>query len=258
FTGWYTDEALTTPYDFDSSVTENITLYAGFTSAPYTVTASFSVTVETFDRGEPGETTFELEVIDAWGEPLEFDGVEVTASVTTNGEGSYPGTMSISGSVKDLWDMLNEGVCVRQVNAGEANWTYDDTVYTLFLKEGIVGLDADDDAAPAYSILIFPTILEETGNGEYYQVDWNGGPVSEMCFTNTYTSNQAHIRTEEQPEPDESTKPAGGNSGSGDKSNPQTGDSNSLAVCAALIAVSAAGMAAAGLSGKRGKNGRAK
>lgn len=258
FTGWYTDEALTTLYDFDSSVTENITLYAGFTSAPYTVTASFSVTVETFDRGEPGETTFELETVNGRGEPVEFDGVKVTASVTTDGAGTYPSTMSISGSIEDLRDMLIEGVYVRQVNEGKANWNYDDGVWALFLKEGIVALDADDDAAPAYSILIFPTILEETENGEYYKIDWNGGPVKEMSFINTYAGNQAHIRVEDLSEPDESTKPAGGNSSSGDKSNPQTGDGNGLALCAALIAVSAAGMAAARLSGKRGKNGRAK
>lgn len=258
FTGWYTDEALTTPYDFDSSVTENITLYAGFTSAPYTVTASFSVTVETFDRGEPGETTFELETVNGQGEPVEFDGVKVTASVTTDGAGTYPSTMSINGSMEDLRDMLIEGVYVRQVDEGKANWNYDDGVWALFLKEGIVALDADDDAAPAYSILIFPTILEETENGEYYKIDWNGGPVKEMSFINTYASNQAHIRAEDLSDEDESTKPAGGNSSSGDKSNPQTGDGNGLALCTALIAVSAAGMAAARLSGKRGKNGRAK
>lgn len=224
----------------------------------YTVTASFSVTVEPFDRGEPGETTFELETVNGQGEPVEFDGVKVTASVTTDGAGTYPSTMSISGSIEDLRDMLIEGVYVRQVNEGKANWNYDDGVWALFLKEGIVALDADDDAAPTYSILIFPTILEETENGEYYEVDWNGGPVKEMSFINTYASNQAHIRAEDLSEPDESTKPAGGNSSSGDKSNPQTGDSNGLALCAALIAVSAAGMATARLSGKRGKNGRAK
>lgn len=224
----------------------------------YTVTASFSVTVEPFDRGEPGETTFELETVNGRGEPVEFDGVKVTASVTTDGAGTYPSTMSISGSIEDLRDMLIEGVYVRQVNEGKANWNYDDGVWALFLKEGIVALDADDDAAPTYSILIFPTILEETENGEYYEVDWNGGPVKEMSFINTYASNQAHIRAEDLSEPDESTKPAGGNSSSGDKSNPQTGDSNGLALCAALIAVSAAGMATARLSGKRGKNGRAK
>lgn len=38
FAGWFTDEALTTPYDFTSPVTENITLYAGFKPATYTVT----------------------------------------------------------------------------------------------------------------------------------------------------------------------------------------------------------------------------
>lgn len=38
FTGWFTDAELTKPYSFDSAVTENLTLYAGFKPVTYTVT----------------------------------------------------------------------------------------------------------------------------------------------------------------------------------------------------------------------------
>ena len=38
FTGWYTDENCTVPYDFSSAVNENITLYAGWEEIVYTVT----------------------------------------------------------------------------------------------------------------------------------------------------------------------------------------------------------------------------
>lgn len=45
FTGWFSDEALTTPYDFTGAVDKNISLYAGFKQAAYTVT---------YDPGEYG------------------------------------------------------------------------------------------------------------------------------------------------------------------------------------------------------------
>ena len=37
FTGWYTDEALTNPYEFGSTLSESITLYAGIQPITYTV-----------------------------------------------------------------------------------------------------------------------------------------------------------------------------------------------------------------------------
>jgi uncharacterized repeat protein (TIGR02543 family) len=38
FTGWFSDEALTTPYVFDTMPAENITLYAGWDIVTYTIT----------------------------------------------------------------------------------------------------------------------------------------------------------------------------------------------------------------------------
>ncbi|MGN0784452.1 MAG: InlB B-repeat-containing protein [Candidatus Aphodomorpha sp.] len=52
FTGWYTDAALTKLYNFDSAVTENLTLYAGF-ERQYTVTYEFEHGTLADDRETP-------------------------------------------------------------------------------------------------------------------------------------------------------------------------------------------------------------
>ena len=259
FTGWYTDEALTNLYDFSSAVTENITLYAGFVPAPYTVTYEFDYgnlpddyqNPETIDQGDsiflpdlencgsykllgwqiknsddiyiypvdyeyypsedmtfvsvydeivtltvpftttvklggseaPGKTTFELAVVHANAIERAYANVEVTAVVTTNGAGSYEGTMTFKGSLEQLQNMLGAGVFVQQVNAGAPNWTYDDTVWSLKLRP--IEL-ATDDVAPEYILLICPATLMTSGNGSYYVID-EENPVDEMQFTNTYT-----------------------------------------------------------------------
>lgn len=52
FTGWYTDAALTKLYNFDSAVTENLPLYAGF-ERQYTVTYEFEHGTLADDRETP-------------------------------------------------------------------------------------------------------------------------------------------------------------------------------------------------------------
>ena len=153
-----------------------------------TLTVPFTTTVELGGSTAPGKTVFELELVDNRGEKLIFDGVEVSASVTTNGAGKYEGEMTLTGSssqqVLDIF--ANGGVFVQQVNAGEPNWTYDDTVWGLYLRN--IAELAADDAAAGYSVLIFPTGFEEDGDGgRYYYLDFDKDPVERMSFTNTYT-----------------------------------------------------------------------
>lgn len=71
FEGWYTDE--NKPYEFNSAVTENINLYAGFESLTYTVT---------YDSGE-GEGSIEAGT-KTHGENF------ILSSKTFTREGLYP------------------------------------------------------------------------------------------------------------------------------------------------------------------------
>ena len=60
--------------------------------------------------------------MDAYASEYRYANVTISAAVTTNGEGSYAGTMDLTGPFQQLRNMLCEGAFVKQVNAGEANW----------------------------------------------------------------------------------------------------------------------------------------
>ena len=112
FTGWYLDEELKTPYDFESEVKDNITLYAGWEEEKITLTVPFTTTVEVSGNASPGETTFNLEVVDSQGNELQPNdyNVKITASVETDGAGDYNGNLTFTGTASAILRMFyNEG-----------------------------------------------------------------------------------------------------------------------------------------------------
>lgn len=217
---------------------EDVTLYPIWEKL-YTLTVPFTTTVKLGGNAVPGETTFDLAIVGANTGEENYADVSVSGSVTTNGAGDYEGTLTITGPERQLWYMLSEGAFVQQVNAGEENWTYDDTVYGLLLTQ--IAAYSTDDAALPYTVLILPAISVETDEGVYYDldweaIDWENDPLDEMSFTNTYTKT--------------TTKPV--------EENKDTGDNSNSALWFALLAVSAAGAAGTVVYGKRRRNSRAK
>ena len=200
---------------------------------PCTLTVPFTTMVKLGGNAAPGETVFTLEIVDANAGEETYADVTVSASVTTNGAGSYTGTMTLTGPFQQLRNMLCEGAFVKQVDAGAANWTYDDTVWGLLLTE-VVAFASTDDAAPEYTVLILPATCEETENGKYYDLAWDADPVDQMSFTNTYTKS--------------TTKSA----------SPQTGDNSKPALWFALFAVSVAGVIGTCVYSKRRRSSQAK
>ena len=200
---------------------------------PCTLTVPFTTTVKLGGNAAPGETVFTLEIVDANAGEETYADVTVSASVTTNGAGSYTGTMTLTGPFQQLRNMLCEGAFVKQVDAGAANWTYDDTVWGLLLTE-VVAFASTDDAAPEYTVLILPATCEETENGKYYDLEWDADPVDQMSFTNTYTKS--------------TTKPG----------TPETGDNSNLTLWVALLVVSAAGVIGTCVYSKRRRSSQAK
>ena len=115
-TGWVDKEGAVYELGATYTADQDVTLYPVWEKL-YTVTAKFTTTVALRDAGEPGETTFELGLIDSEGYELTFDGMYFGAEITTDGAGSYSGTMTITAPFSWLYDMLYEGAFI---------WQYDD------------------------------------------------------------------------------------------------------------------------------------
>ncbi|MCF2556744.1 sortase B protein-sorting domain-containing protein [Fournierella massiliensis] len=183
-TGWV-DKETGAIYDLGATYDEDrdVTLYPVFEKL-VTVTAPFTTTVALGDAGEPGETTFMLYLIDGTGNKLTYDDQYFFAEITTDGAGSYSGTMTITATKEWLRDMLYEGAFIWQYDGEEDGWTYDDTVWGVRLYMPEVAARAVDEAS--YELLLYPTYVMSDGS---FNLDLNAGPVEEMTFTNTYTAH---------------------------------------------------------------------
>lgn len=236
-TGWMDKENGQT-YSLGGTYTinANVTLYPVWDEI---IEIPFTTTVKQGGNVAPGKTVFNLQLVDYQGTNLSSEDVKVTASITTNGAGSYEGTMTITGPSEDLPAMLrlSDGVFVKQVNAGEDGWTYDDTVWGLRYYNKEIALAYDDEILSPSSVLIFPATLVTSDNGSYYEIPDDVYAVPQMSFINTYTKSIA--------------KTTDSNSKNGTTTNVQTGDNSNFALWFVLFAVSAAGVIATGVYSRR-------
>ncbi|MCI7136925.1 MAG: hypothetical protein SPI09_10440 [Candidatus Limivicinus sp.] len=288
-TGWVDKEGAV--YKLGATYTEDqdVTLYPVFEKL-ITLTVPYTTTVELSDVGVPGEKTFTLALIGDSASDKDKSNVTITGSVTTNGKGSYNGTLTFTGTERTLWVMLSEGAFVQQVDDGEAGWTYDDTVWGVLMEEIPVAYAmGDDGTASGYTVYVVPASID--GNG-YYYIDWENLETADMRFTNTYTAHAyalnhdadghwdecAGCKDVQNKEPHkygdwkvtkEATQTAKGEKehtctvcGYTEKAeipmrtNVPTGDDSSFALWAALFTLSAAAVTATATMGKRKKAGK--
>ena len=171
----------------------------------------FTKTVELGGDTAPGREKFELEIFDVGvGSMEKYANDLCTATVITDGAGTFDGTLVIVGQAEAVEALVCEGFYVREKNAGTANWTYDDAVWHILPKrtdtEGgyIVDIDAPlvnnppADTQPEtdeneYRLVIHATKREKSDNGVYY-VD-SETTAEKMTFTNTYTDHTSVIPT---------------------------------------------------------------
>ncbi|MCI6487087.1 MAG: InlB B-repeat-containing protein [Clostridiales bacterium] len=287
-TGWVDKEGAV--YKLGATYTEDqdVTLYPVFEKL-ITLTVPYTTTVELSDVGVPGEKTFTLALIGDSASDKDKSNVTITGSVTTNGKGSYNGTLTFTGTERTLWVMLSEGAFVRQVNAGADGWTVDDTVWGVLMEEIPVAYAMGDDAtASGYTVYVVPASID--GNG-YYYIDWENLQAADMSFTNTYTAHVYELKHDATHHWDEcqckdvqnkelhkygdwkvtkeATQTAKGEKehtctvcGYTEKAeipmrtNVPTGDDSSFALWAALFTLSAAAVTATATMGKRKKAGK--
>lgn len=222
---------------------KNIHFVTGEKSATY----SFPFTKVVKKGGDiaPKPQEFELEIFNVGvGQIEDYTDVTLTATVTTNGAGEYEGFLTIQGPKSQIRDITCEGFCVREKNAGVANWTYSDAVYQIFCYEYEIATDGRSTTQSSYDI--FPVKLVETDNGAFYEKTQDT-PVASMTFENVYTEKAAPAANDKPAtdnKPAASTKPAANNKPAAGNI-PQTGDSSALAIEFAVLLMAAGALTVA-------------
>ena len=222
---------------------KNIHFVTGEKSATY----SFPFTKVVKKGGDiaPKPQEFELEIFNVGvGQIEDYADVTLTATVATNGAGEYEGFLTIQGPKSQIRDITCEGFCVREKNAGVANWTYSDAVYQIFCYEYEIATDGQSATQSSYDI--FPVKLVETDNGAFYEKTQDT-PVASMTFENVYTEKAAPAANDKPAtdnKPAASTKPAANNKPAAGNI-PQTGDSSALAIEFAVLLMAAGALTVA-------------
>ncbi|MDO4486449.1 MAG: hypothetical protein Q4C46_07680 [Bacillota bacterium] len=241
------DDAIYTNEKDEYCPSKDMTFVAVY-EEPVTLEVPFTTTVKQGGNVAPGKTVFTLELVDFQGKNLSSKDVIVTAAVTTNGVGSYDGTMTIKGTSEGIARMFTGPVFVKQADIDDPNWTVDGKVWGLVYKEA-VALSTDDEIIPS-PMAIFPATLITSENGSYYEIPDGAYEVKELTFTNTYTKSVA------EPSGNEGT--TNGDSKNDADTNPKTGDDSNLTLWLTLLALSAAGAGGTCVYSRRRRSSRAK
>ena len=110
-------------YFSEAAFTNTYTCNESYYEIPFTKTVTLG------GSAAPGRETFELEIFDPGVSSLtDFDDL-YTATVQTNGAGSYNGILTISGPADRVEALTCEGFYVREKDTGVKNWTYSDAVW---------------------------------------------------------------------------------------------------------------------------------
>ena len=239
FAGWYLDEELKTPYDFESEVKDNITLYAGWEEEKITLTVPFTTTVEVSGNASPGETTFNLEVVNSQGNELQPNdyNVEITASVETDGAGDYNGNLTFTGTASAILRMFDKErdeygyIYVKQAGVNDSNWDVDEAAWGLFHRSVVELSDEEVEPSP---ICIFPAVKDGTS----YHVEYGENGVDKMTFVNKYARSAVDPSDSEGTTNGEADKDSKADA----EDSAKTGDDTNLALWLALMLLAGAGI----------------
>lgn len=151
-----------------------------------TLTVPFVTTVKQEGNTAPGETTFDLAVVQAGCGADNYPDVTCSGTVTTNGAKDYNGTFTITGPETQVHALLGEGAFVGQTAGTDPDWKYADEVWALMLNVGPDPRSGNDDGAQEdYSVVVLAALNEDG----MYDIDWAAPYPEHMTFTNTYTKD---------------------------------------------------------------------
>ena len=174
----------------------NTYTYTEQTVTNKTVEIPFTKVVKLGGNANAGSQSFELEIFNVGNRnEMEYANVTYTATVETNGEGTYTnGKLVITGPESEVNAFTCEGFYVREKNTGAANWTYSDALWRVVPVNNV--------------FTVYPAEKQTTANGDSYDYDFDN-PVAQMSFTNTYTRHVTYTPTETTPTTSPKTFDAG-------------------------------------------------
>ncbi|NCD18128.1 MAG: hypothetical protein EOL91_12635, partial [Actinobacteria bacterium] len=204
FDGWYADEALTTPYNFSSAVTTDITLYAKWAVSTEDVVLNVTVTTpETIEADDEFQVIFTMtDAVQIAGfqygssanntQGFFYDATKFTLTSVESGSGIF-GTISAntinSGTIKTWWNTTNLSYRVTgTVEFMKLNFTAASDLETG--SYDVVGIAEDPK-------LTFFTLTES------YDFD----EVDEIIHTGLTTMEEPEPVPEPEPEPEPEPDP---------------------------------------------------
>ena len=199
----------------------------------YTFEIPFSVIVEKTGDLDPAEETFTFEIFDLGYEDAIFTVEGLT--VDTNGVNTYTGKLVIKVKESQFYN-LSEGFKFAQVKGESEGWTYDEAVYYIAPYMNNFG---------EIDFIIFP------GDDA-----WGNTVLEKAEFTNSYNKAKEPV----QPDDNEDNKPTDDNKPSDEpqtgednkpSDSPQTGDNSNMVLWFSLLMLSALGVIATIISGKK-------
>lgn len=202
--GWYDEKNDKTYYGGDA-YKENKNLYlTAIWEKEVSYTIPFTKTVKQNGSTKPGEATFSLYICGVEDIPDMSGTIDCNAKVTTKGTGNFTGTLTITGSEKLVWAILQEGIYIREWDSEMDKWSYDDSIYFLRLNESQDG----------YQLAAYAATAKTVDKATVYSCD--SSKTVKMTFTNTY-----------------------GTAAKADTSNPKTGDEIYIAAATCLLSAMA-------------------
>ena len=140
------------------------------------VTIPFQKVVTAGGNKNPGPENFSLDIFWVLNEDQEsYKDVKVESSVTTNGTGTFNGTIKISGHEDEVEAYLSEGFVVREKEETKTGWSYSDNMW-------YVDYPKDDTET-----LQFYRVYYHADSDEY---ELDDQPYDTMTFENVYTVNE--------------------------------------------------------------------
>ncbi len=140
------------------------------------VTIPFEKVVTTGGNKKPGTENFSLDIFWVINENEDqYEDVKVKSSVTTNGTGTFNGSLTISGPKEQVEAYLIGGFLVREKVDNKTGWTYSDSMWYVYPNP-------DDDNSIEYYKANYIADKDE------YELDPE--PYNIMSFENVYTVNE--------------------------------------------------------------------